>query len=314
MKIVRLLCVLVCLLPLARGYAQSLLQNDELVRKRINAAASLLSFTVVPDVTTSNLSVASGNVNDDDVGMRLTQFGGGATLSSDFPLYAEGTMGYSRYDPRFIVTSGEEVRSVPFRWNAFSAAGGVGWDFPLREHLVLRPILNISLGTVASDVLIGRLILENRTGRELAFLDGGNISFYGYGGSLMLDYEFFSDAYDMDVEARYSNIRLEPFQKDDRAVAGGASAEQLNLYFRTRIPTGMHLFERPVRVVLESAHTEFLDEQRGALGFDYLTSFGLGMEIDTSKYDIWISRTRLVARYITGDNTTGYSLGLAVSF
>ncbi|MGL5604574.1 MAG: hypothetical protein ACRDDP_04720, partial [Plesiomonas sp.] len=91
MKIVRLLCVLVCLIPLARGYAQSLLQNDELVRKRINAAASLLSFTVVPDVTTSNLSVASGNVNDDDVGMRLTQFGGGATLSSDFPLYAEGT-------------------------------------------------------------------------------------------------------------------------------------------------------------------------------------------------------------------------------
>ncbi|MDA1380370.1 hypothetical protein PCI56_11935 [Plesiomonas shigelloides subsp. oncorhynchi] len=41
-------------------------------------------------------------------------------------------------------------------------------------------------------------------------------------------------------------------------MAGGASAEQLNLYFRTRIPTGMHLFERPVRVVLSQRIPNFL--------------------------------------------------------
>jgi len=40
----------------------------------------------------------------------------------------------------------------------------------------------------------------------------------------------------------------------------------------------------------------------------------VGLEIDSSQYDIIISRTRLVGRYMFGENTAGYSLGLAVSF
>ncbi|MGL5759268.1 autotransporter outer membrane beta-barrel domain-containing protein [Plesiomonas sp.] len=313
MNIAIYMCVLLCILLCGQVYSQDQTLSNAVLRKRVNAAASLLSFTVVPDVTTSNLSVSSGEAND-SVGMAMTQFGGGATLSRDFPLYVEGNMGYSRYDPRFVVTSGDDRRTIPFRWNAFSAAGGVGWDISLRENWVLRPIFTVSLGTVMSDVLIGRLLINNRTDLNLSFLDGGQIGFYGYGGSLMLDYEYYSDAYDMDFETRYSNVRLEAFNGDNKDIAGGASAEQFNLYFRTRIPTGFFLFERPLRTVLETVHTEYLDEQRGALGFGYLTSVGLGIEVDSSKYDIFVSRTRLVARYIMGNNTTGYSLGLAISF
>jgi hypothetical protein len=72
--------------------------------------------------------------------------------------------------------------------------------------------------------------------------------------------------------------------------------------------------QRPLRYVLEASHTQYLGDQRGALGFDYLTSLGVGIEIDSTAYTQIITRTRLVGRYMFGNNVDGYSLGLAVSF
>ena len=50
------------------------------------------------------------------------------------------------------------------------------------------------------------------------------------------------------------------------------------------------------------------------LGFDYLSSVGLGMELDVSRYERWVTRVRLVARYRFGPNVQGMSIGFAVSF
>jgi hypothetical protein len=66
--------------------------------------------------------------------------------------------------------------------------------------------------------------------------------------------------------------------------------------------------------VLELTHSEFLGDQRGILGFDRLTSVGAGLELDSSAYDVIITRTRLVGRYVFGTNVSGFSVGLAVSF
>lgn len=117
-----------------------------------------MSYTVVPDVTASDLNIGSGS--NDKHNLAITQFGGGATLSESFPLYLEGTMGYSRYDPRFVVSNGEQTRNVPTKWNSLTTTGGVGWDFSLHRdslggNLVLRPIVNVMLGTLASDARIG---------------------------------------------------------------------------------------------------------------------------------------------------------------
>lgn len=45
-----------------------------------------------------------------------------------------------------------------------------------------------------------------------------------------------------------------------------------------------------------------------------MTSLGVGLELDSSKYLVFITRTWLVARYMFGNNTTGYGVGLAKSF
>jgi len=66
--------------------------------------------------------------------------------------------------------------------------------------------------------------------------------------------------------------------------------------------------------VLEFAHTQFLGNLRGVLGFNSLTSFGTGIELGSTKYPVVIDRTRLVARYKVGEDVRGWSVGLAVTF
>ncbi len=92
----------------------------------------------------------------------------------------------------------------------------------------------------------------------------------------MLDYERFSATQDIDAELRYSYMHLQSFGSSAEVVQGEASAENLGLYLRRRAPIAdWTLLGNPLRYVLEGAHTEFLGEQRGALGFTGLTSLGL---------------------------------------
>ncbi|MEL4013427.1 hypothetical protein AAE045_04610 [Dryocola clanedunensis] len=296
------------------GYAA----DGERIKHRADAVLTLMSYMVFPDITASDLNIGTGTGETNE--LTITQFGGGATLSESFPLYLEGALGYSRYDPQFVISNGAETRRIPTKWNSLSATGGIGWDFPIYRdrwggNLVLRPIANVMLGTMASDVRIGSWVIERRSNADYDFLDGGRLNAYGLGGSLMLDYELFSKPQDIDIELRYSGMQLQTFANTSRAVEGHAEAENLGLYLRRRAPVSdWTLLKSPLRYVLEGAHTEYLGQQRGALGFNSLSSVGLGLEIDSSKYPVFITRTRLVARYMFGDDTSGYGVGLAMSF
>ncbi|MCG2921965.1 hypothetical protein KZ305_28165, partial [Escherichia coli] len=62
---------------------------------------------------------------------------------------------------------------------------GVGWDFPLTDdkELVIRPILNASLGNVSSDLRLAQGFVNHKTGRDINFLDGGTLSAYRLAGA-----------------------------------------------------------------------------------------------------------------------------------
>ena len=286
---------------------------DVNVQQYANGVLALMAYTVTPDVTTSSLSLS--NAQSDNPGMWMTQLGGGATISKETPLYLEGNAAYSRYDPTFVATAGAESRKIPARWNAVSATGGIGWDFPIEPNWVVRPIFNFTLGYVASDLRVAKALLENQTGLDLDFIDGGRLNAYGLGGALMLDYELFTPEHDIDFEARYSNVQLRSYGSSSAAVQGKATAANFSLYGRWRAPTGWRALDRPVRYVVELASTRFLGpEGADILGLGLLHSIGSGFELDSSAYDVFVTRTRLVARYKFGTNVSGWSVGLAMSF
>lgn len=301
-----------CALAPAAALGQVFEPTGMNVQKGVNAILSMMGLMLTPDVTTGSLSFNSQSTGNPDFSM--TSLGGGFTTSKAFPLYLEGTAGFSRYDPTFVASNGVEERLIPVKWNVVSVTTGVGWDFPLTKELVLRPMANFTYGHVESDASLGGRFIEAQTGKTLKFLDGGRLDAYGVGGSLMLDYEDYQPEREIDVELRYTNILLQSFGATSEAVKGSADAQTINLWTRYRAPTGLVMFERPVRYVAEYVHTRFLGDLDGVLGFQHLNSVGAGLELDVSKYDSIVSRLRMVGRYKFGDNVTGWSVGFAVSF
>ncbi len=313
--------ILLCLTFAMRAEAQN---NGRVItgipgyslQQAADGVLGLLGYNVIPDVTASSLSISRGGQTD--TGLQTTQFGLGFTVDPDFPLYLEGFLGYSRYDPRFIFSEGEKKSIVPTRWNNVSGTVGVGWDFPIIEGLVFRPILNASLGHVETDAsLIGRL-LEMRFNRELAFLDRGRMNAYGLGGSLMLDLNIQRPGYEIDLELRYTDIRLSTFGDTSTLVRGESEAKTANVWGRVRWPMDAEMFGRPLRWVVDFSHSRFFGDQV-ALGFDHLTKVGGGIEMNVGRYElgVWdfnMQSIRIVGRYLFGNNVSGASVGLAVSF
>jgi hypothetical protein len=311
--VVRLSCaalLLICVDAQAQLSTRAIEGVD--VQKLANGVLGIMSYTVAPDVTTSSLALNSAATSSTDLSM--SQFGGGFTWSKGTPLYLEGNAALSRYDPTFVASQGADVRSVPVKWNSFSATGGVGWDVPIADHWVVRPIFNFTFGYVASDLVIAKWWVENNTDLDLSFLDGGKLKAYGLGGSLMLDYEKFSPAYDDDLEIRYTNVDLRSYGNSSLGVQGRAKAESASVWARRRVPTGWGtVWDRPVRYVFEGAFTQFFGDETDT-GLDRMSSIGFGLELDSSAKDIIATRWRLIARYKFGPSVTGYSVGMAISF
>jgi len=224
------------------------------IKESADEVLAMMSYSVVPDLTSSFLSI-----RDDQVGQNrlfMTQFAGGETISKTVPVYLEGSAAFMRFDPVFVAERGQQARSVPARWNSVALSGGVGYDFPIAPNLVLRPIFNFSLAHLESDVSLTGRFLDDKFDPSFDFLKRGRLNAYGLGGSIMLDYTLVKPEHEIDLELRYTNIRLRTFDSS-AAVSGSASAEAASVYARYRAKTGLQIMERTLRYVLEAANTVY---------------------------------------------------------
>jgi hypothetical protein len=282
------------------------------VQGQAEALLGLLQFTLTPDLTTSSLSI--NNASSGNPSFAVTQLGGGGTLRNRSRLYAEGNVALSRFDPVYFVTDGAEQLPVSVRWSSATATGGLGYNVGLAEDLSLRPIAVLSLGRVSSDLKLPAPFAAAQASGEVDFLQGGSLNTYGLGASLMLDYERYRTDSEFDFELRYNAVRLNTLNASDEGIEASYLSRSLNAWARYRAPTGLSVLDRPLRYVLETAATNYFGNYGEQLGFDWLLSLGVGLELDASKYNVIVDRTRLMLRYVTSDNVEGISVGVAVSF
>jgi hypothetical protein len=168
------------------------------LQRRANGVLMIMGYSLTPDVTTGSLAIS--NQSTGNPGLSMVSLGGGDVLSQSLPLYLEGTLALSRYDPTFVAASGSGAAPLPVRWNSVSGTGGIGWNFPLTERLKLRPIFNLSLGHVESDLSLADRVIQQRSGREFEFLQRGRLNALGLGGSVMIDYEDYRPEREIDAE------------------------------------------------------------------------------------------------------------------
>jgi hypothetical protein len=272
----------------------------------------MLGLLVVPNETAATLTYDTGN---GDNAFWQSQLGGAFNVSDEFPLYLEGFLGAARYDPRFVLTGDKGQVAVSPKWTSFSGTVGVGWDFPIANEVDIRPILNFSLGHVESDLSFLGRIIKSETGKEVEFFKNGRLNAVGYGGSLMIDWERYRKDYEIDVEARYTHIRLQSFGGTSRSIEGTSDAITLGLWSRLRVPTGKTVFGSPLRAVGELSASTFLGDQAEFMDSPYLAQVGAGIEFDFTEVS-WVpaSRTRLLGRYLFGRGLSGFAVGIGISF
>jgi hypothetical protein len=279
------------------------------VQDRANGVLGVLGLSVVPNETASALSIQAAG--GDDLPFNASQLGGAFTLE-EIPLYLEGFAGIARYDPDFVFDEADPTEVIAAKWTSLAGTVGIGWDFHIAREVVLRPILNLSLGHVESDAsLAGRTFPGNP---ESDFLEEGRLNAYGYGGAVMLDWERYRESYEIDVELRFTHIRLNSFDSS-QAVGGEADATTLGLWSRLRVPTGGTAFGGPVRGVAEFAASRYFGDQTEAIESDYLAQIGGGFEFDFANLD-WMpaDRTRMMVRFLFGQDLWGFSTGIGITF
>lgn len=230
----------------------------------------LMGYSVIPDGSANAIQIdrSSKGANDEegDRTLTLSQFGFGFTWGESFPLFTEAYFSYARYDPRALFTR-ETARVLPLRWNNFTGTLGVGYDIRLGENLWLRPIVNFAAGYAASDVSLFASFVEARRDVDLSVLRDGHVNAWGIGGALTLAYYDYRPEREIDLELRYTQIRLETFGDTLPAARGQSTAQALGLWGRYRWPTGREMFGRPVRWVLDGNATRYLGDQQDAIGF-----------------------------------------------
>jgi hypothetical protein len=286
------------------------------IERYAQGALAVLGISAVPSETASILEFSTGTRPNGGPDFQAGQLGAGITLSQSVPLYLEGYIGYDRYVPRFRLTDGTETATLRPKWTGFAATGGVGWDFPLSDHLVLRPMANVMLGQIVSDTAFVAQFIANRVGEKDAnFLRDGGLTTGGLGGSLVLAYD---RTWENDLQAeytlRYTYLRMKPIG-GDRDVVAEATAETLALWSRLRMPTGIEAFGGPLRSVAEFSASWLPGDQGEVLNTDWLAQVGYGIEFDVARTGLpLVTKGRMVFRYTIGQQLTGYGLGLAVSF
>jgi hypothetical protein len=300
----------------APAYGQSL--QDILfgrVQRQAQGALAVFGISAIPSETASTLQLEIDTATENQYEFVASQLGGGFTISESFPLYLEGFIGYNRYDPTLVLTRGAEASRLPLKWTSVAATGGIGWDFRITDDLVLRPMVHIAAGRVQTDLSVAGTFVANRLGLDVSFLESGGIWVGGLGGSLGLQYNHrWESDYEFDATLRYTHIRLEPIAGDNE-LSASADAATAALWTRLRVPTGLDLFQRPVRWVFEASGSYLPGDQGKALESEWLGQVGSGIEIDLEKTFVpLVTTTRLVARYTFGENLTGFSIGLAASF
>ena len=297
------------------GMAQSVTVTvDDLqarLQRRADAMMGVMGFQVIPDITTTSLSITDSTAGSPDI--LVSQLGAGFTVSDSVPVYLEGMLAYGRYDPQFVASDGTSTYILPVKWNSIALTASAGWDFHLTDKLTLRPMATGTIGYLASDLKVLDVVADDWVGPDLDFLRGGALRTWGYGGALVLDYEDYTPAREIDVELRYSGLRLASYG-GAASIQGDATVGSVNFWARWRAPIAdWTAFKRPVRYALELTYSEFLYDQRGALGFDRLTSLGAGVELDLSDGGL-VQRARMMGRYVFGENVSGFAVGFAVTF
>lgn len=192
-----------------------------------------------------------------------------------------------------------------------SLRGSVGLVFPVNEHFKLRPVLTLAVSDVRNSTVADGILDNNNNPTTVTFTNNAQIG--SATGSIDALYWYWRDDYKLELSAHYNIIYSNSFSEDNPILNTHAWDSTGQLKSRISGPTSLIFKARPWRWQAYVNHTNFITQDKSALGYTGLFEIGTGLDwrINIKPLD-WFGWQYIGFNVgvITSRNVEGYNVGL----
>lgn len=277
-----------------------------------NSAIDFVNTTSSPGLEGATLKVSSAERNSDQWRSSLG-FTAEITLRDYIfnAYWGLGLVAGSLTDRIQLVADNGDPVTLNLRRDVISLRGSLGLSFPVNEHFKLRPVLTLAVSDMKTQTAVDGLLDINNKPITANF--SNSAQFTSTTGSIDALYWYWRNNYKLEISGHYNLIYTDSFSKDNPILDTHSWSQTALLKSRISGPTSLTMRARPWRWQAYANHTNFLTQDKKALGYTGLFEIGAGMEwqINVKPLD-WFGWQYIGfnAGVITSRNVEGFNVGL----
>jgi hypothetical protein len=277
-----------------------------------NSAIAFVNTTSSPGLEGATLNVDNGERNSAQWRSSLG-FTAEVTLKDYIfnAYWGLGLVGGSLSDMIQLTADNGQPVKLDLTRDIISLRGSLGLVFPINQHFKLRPVLTLAISDVQTKTIVDGLLDSSNNPTTLAFDNSAQIG--STTGSIDALYWYWRDDYKLELSAHYNLIYTDSFSEDNPILNTHAWNSTAQLKSRISGPTSLTMKARPWRWLAYVNHTNFLTQEKTALGYTGLFEIGTGLEwqLNVKPLD-WFGWQYIgfSVGVITSRNVDGFNVGL----
>ena len=192
-----------------------------------------------------------------------------------------------------------------------SLRGSLGLSFPVYENFKLRPVLTLVVSDLQTNGVIDGILDMNDIPITATFDNSAQI--ISSIGTIDALYWYWHDNYKLELSAHYNLIYSDTFSEDNPIIDSHEWNSTAQIKSRISGPTSLTTRDKPWRWQAYVNHTNFIAQNKAALGYTSLFEIGTGLEwqLNVKPLD-WFGWQYIGFNVgiITSNDVEGYNIGL----
>ena len=277
-----------------------------------NSAIAFVNTTTSPGLEGATLSVDTAE-RDSEQWRSSLGFNAEVTLKNHIfnAFWGLGLVGGSLNDKIQLTADNGQPVSLNLTRDIVSLRGSFGLVFPVNEHFKLRPVLTIAVSDLRNTSIAEGILDNNNNPTTVTFNNNAQIG--SATGSIDALYWYWRDDYKLELSAHYNLIYHDSFSEDNPILNTQVWNSTGQLKSRISGPTPLISKARPWRWQAYVNHTNFISQDKKALGYTSLFEIGTGLEwqLNIKPLD-WFGWQYIGFNVgvITSRNVDGFNVGL----
>lgn len=232
----------------------------------------------------------------------------------DWSLFVRGGFSYATLAEDEILQGFPSDNNIDTKWKSYSATAGLMGKWKLAPQWRFIGAVDFGLARLENDTsyrgiadvlapIFDDLLFNWKTNATLV------------SGMLGLDYHLEWSSVAMNAKAHYLHAYIDSFDESGDFAGFTEHADTLHFDVDVKHPLGVELNRYPLNGIALVGNTTFVGDNRDALGFTTMWSFGYAVQADISRNEWPVQSVRLGASYLKGDKgVDGYQIILGYRF